>query len=112
LIAGCYGGHAMYVRFARSLLARRVSLNAAVALALLAGAYWLMAPASAQFSIGIGGGGLGIGMSTDAAPPARESAPQQRPRKSKSERSRKEAKKSSEDSAPRKPAADETSFGK
>ena len=101
----------MYARSACSLLPRRIFLIAAGVLALLAGAYWLTAPASAQFSIGIGGGGLGIGMSTDAAPPARESAPQQRPRKQKSER-RKEAKKSAEDGAPRKPAADETSFGK
>jgi hypothetical protein len=102
----------MYARSACSLLSCRILLTAAGALAFLAGAYWLAAPASAQFSIGVGGGGLGIGMSTDAAPPARESAPQQRPRKAKSERSRKEAKKSAEDGAPRKPAADETSFGK
>lgn len=104
----------MCARFV-GLLARRVFLSAA-ALAFLAGGYWLVTPASAQFAIGIGGGGLGIGMSTDAAPPARESAPQQRPRRAKSERPRKEAnkeaKKSGEDSAPRKPAADETSFGK
>jgi hypothetical protein len=102
----------MSARFACSLLARRVFLNAVAALALLAVAHWLATPANAQFSIGIGGGGLGVGMSTDAAPPAREAAPEHRQRKAKRERPHKEAKKSGEDSAPRKPAADETSFGK
>ena len=108
------GGFAMFARFVCSPLGRRVFLNAVAIVALLAGTYGLMTPASAQFSIGIGGGGLGIGMSTDAAPPARESAPQQRSRshKAKRERPHKEAKKSGEDSAPRKPAADETSFAK
>jgi hypothetical protein len=102
----------MYARFACGLIVRRVYLNAATALVLLAGAYWLTAPANAQLSIGVGGGGFGIGMSTDAARPSREAAPQHRPRKAKSERPRKEATKSAEDSAPRKPAADETSFGR
>jgi hypothetical protein len=90
----------------------RCVLLLALALGLLAVAHWLVTPANAQFSIGIGGGGLGVGMSTDAAPPARQSAPQQRPRKAKRERPHKEAKKSVEERAPRKPAADETSFGK
>jgi hypothetical protein len=93
------------------LLPRRGFL-AAGALVFLAVTCWLAAPASAQLSIGIGGGGIGIGMSTDAAPPARESAPQQRPRKAKSGRRTEAKSKSTEDSVPRKPAADETSFGR